>query len=103
METGRNQIHFTWLQVTCFAEAGGQHVSGMARAVHLLGMRACLTQSTMDSGHGLPSSWASRTTHDCLQVSSLPLSLSTLYLTLSQSNPIQLFVLTNHYYFGLAF
>ncbi|KAJ1382431.1 Metal-dependent hydrolase, composite domain superfamily [Sesbania bispinosa] len=53
--------------VTCFAEAGGQHVSGMARAVHLLGLRACLTQSTMDSGHGLPSSWATRTTHDCLQ------------------------------------
>ncbi|XP_061364183.1 uncharacterized protein LOC133307651 isoform X4 [Gastrolobium bilobum] len=53
--------------VTCFAEAGGQHVSGMARAVDLLGLRACLTQSTMDSGHGLPSSWATRTTHDCLQ------------------------------------
>ncbi|XP_027367325.1 uncharacterized protein LOC113873419 [Abrus precatorius] len=53
--------------VTCFAEAGGQHVSAMARAVQLLGLRACLTQSTMDSGHGLPSSWATRTTHDCLQ------------------------------------
>ncbi|KAK7310343.1 hypothetical protein RJT34_07803 [Clitoria ternatea] len=53
--------------VTCFAEAGGQHVSGMARAVHLLGLRACLTQSTMDFGHGLPSSWATRTTHDCIQ------------------------------------
>lgn len=56
------------LQVTCFAEAGGQHVSGMARAVNLLGLRACLAQSTMDSGHGLPTSWAIRTTHDCLQV-----------------------------------
>lgn len=65
--------------VTCFAEAGGQHVSGMARAVDLLGLRACLTQSTMDSGHGLPSSWATRTTQDCLQVS----------LSLYQSNPIQ--------------
>ncbi|TKY50528.1 5'-deoxyadenosine deaminase [Spatholobus suberectus] len=53
--------------VTCFAEAGGQHVSGMARAVRLLGLRACLTQSTMDSGHGLPPSWATRTTHDCIQ------------------------------------
>ncbi|KAL0364362.1 UNVERIFIED_CONTAM: 5-methylthioadenosine/S-adenosylhomocysteine deaminase [Sesamum angustifolium] len=36
--------------VTCFAEAGGQHVSGMARAVELLGIRACLTQSVMDAG-----------------------------------------------------
>jgi len=55
--------------VTCFAEAGGQHVSGMARAVSLLGLRACLTQSTMDSGHGLPPSWATRTTDHCIQVS----------------------------------
>ncbi|KAK4265077.1 hypothetical protein QN277_026176 [Acacia crassicarpa] len=53
--------------VTCFAEAGGQHVSGMARAVKLLGLRACLTQSTMDVGEGLPSSWAARTTDDCIQ------------------------------------
>ncbi|KDP26851.1 hypothetical protein JCGZ_18009 [Jatropha curcas] len=53
--------------VTCFAEAGGQHVSGMARAVEELGLRACLTQSTMDSGDGLPPSWASRTTDDCIQ------------------------------------
>ncbi|KAK8467260.1 hypothetical protein PHAVU_007G001000 [Phaseolus vulgaris] len=53
--------------VTCFAEAGGQHVSGMARAVSLLGLRACLTQSTMDSGHGLPPSWATRTTDHCIQ------------------------------------
>ncbi|KAI4336545.1 hypothetical protein L6164_015060 [Bauhinia variegata] len=53
--------------VTCFAEAGGQHVSGMARAVELLGLRACLTQSTMDYGDGLPSSWAARTTADCIQ------------------------------------
>lgn len=54
--------------VTCLAEAGGQHVSGMASAVNLLGLRACLTQSTMDSGHGLPSSWAALSTHDCIQV-----------------------------------
>ena len=54
--------------VTCFAEAGGQHVSGMARAVDLLGLRACLTQSTMDAGEGLPASWLTRTTDDCIQV-----------------------------------
>ncbi|XP_062156451.1 uncharacterized protein LOC133864191 isoform X2 [Alnus glutinosa] len=53
--------------VTCFAEAGGQHVSGMARAVELLGLRACLAQSTMDAGEGLPASWATRTTDDCIQ------------------------------------
>lgn len=55
-------------QVTCFAEAGGQHVSGMARAVELLGIRACLTQSIMDRGEGLPASWAARTTDECIQV-----------------------------------
>jgi hypothetical protein len=43
-------------------------VSGMARAVELLGLRACLAQSTMDSGEGLPASWATRTTDDCIQV-----------------------------------
>ncbi|GKU96198.1 hypothetical protein SLEP1_g9463 [Rubroshorea leprosula] len=53
--------------VTCFAEAGGQHVAGMARAVELLGLRACLAQSIMDSGEGLPASWAVRTTDDCIQ------------------------------------
>ncbi|KAJ0095812.1 hypothetical protein Patl1_16986 [Pistacia atlantica] len=53
--------------VTCFAEAGGQHVTGMAKAVELLGIRACLVQSTMDSGEGLPASWAARTTDDCIQ------------------------------------
>lgn len=61
-------FEFIIFQVTCFAEAGGQHVSGMARAVDLLGLRACLTESIMDSGQGLPSSWAARTTQDCLQV-----------------------------------
>ncbi|XP_028550410.1 uncharacterized protein LOC110103880 isoform X1 [Dendrobium catenatum] len=54
--------------VTCFAEAGGQHVSGMARAVKLLGLRACLTQSTMDSGQGLPANWSALSTDDCIQV-----------------------------------
>lgn len=53
--------------VTCFAEAGGQHVAGMARAVELLGMRACLTQSTMDSGHGLPAKWSNHSTHFCIE------------------------------------
>ncbi|KAH0991966.1 hypothetical protein GBA52_003449 [Prunus armeniaca] len=53
--------------VTCFAEAGGQHVSGMARAVELLGLRACLAESIMDAGDGLPASWAGRSTDDCIQ------------------------------------
>lgn len=53
--------------VTCFAEAGGQHVSGMARAVKLLGLRACLTQSTMDSGQGLPANWSALSTDHCIQ------------------------------------
>ncbi|XP_010249107.1 PREDICTED: uncharacterized protein LOC104591782 isoform X3 [Nelumbo nucifera] len=53
--------------VTCFAEAGGQHVSGMARAVELLGLRACLTQSTMDSGQGLPDHWGVHSTDYCIQ------------------------------------
>lgn len=56
------------LKVTCFAEAGGQHVSAMARAVEELGIRACLTRSTMDCGEGLPPTWASETTESCLQV-----------------------------------
>ncbi|XP_065009285.1 uncharacterized protein LOC135639457 isoform X1 [Musa acuminata AAA Group] len=53
--------------VTCFAEAGGQHVSGMARAVKELGLRACLTQSTMDTGDGLPENWSASSTDDCIQ------------------------------------
>ncbi|GAA0166370.1 hypothetical protein LIER_21536 [Lithospermum erythrorhizon] len=53
--------------VTCFAEAGGQHVSGMARAVEELGIRACLAESIMDSGEGLPTSWSNRTTGECIQ------------------------------------
>ncbi|XP_077226919.1 uncharacterized protein LOC143860240 isoform X2 [Tasmannia lanceolata] len=47
--------------------SGGQHVSGMARAVELLGIRACLTQSTMDSGQGLPANWSIHTTDYCIQ------------------------------------
>ncbi|XP_065874399.1 uncharacterized protein [Euphorbia lathyris] len=53
--------------VTCFAEAGGQYVSAMARAVEELGLRACLTESIMDAGEGLPPTWAARTTEDCIQ------------------------------------
>ncbi|KAG5629407.1 hypothetical protein H5410_001124 [Solanum commersonii] len=53
--------------VTCFAEAGGQHVSGMASAVEVLGLRACLAESIMDYGEGLPASWAARTTEECIK------------------------------------
>ncbi|XP_066355659.1 uncharacterized protein [Miscanthus floridulus] len=53
--------------VTCFAEAGGQFVSEMARAVELLGLRACLTKSTMDCGDGLPPNWSCCSTDDCIQ------------------------------------
>ncbi|KAJ0039308.1 hypothetical protein Pint_23770 [Pistacia integerrima] len=68
--------------VTCFAEAGGQHVTGMAKAVELLGIRACLVQSTTDSGEGLPASWAARTTDDCIQVvRNLFYDLSNFYMT----------------------
>ena len=38
--------------VTCFAEAGGQHVSSMARAIEELGLRGILARSTMDTGEG---------------------------------------------------
>ena len=38
--------------VTCFAEAGGQHVDSMARAVEELGLRGILARSTMDTGEG---------------------------------------------------
>ncbi|GAB2297738.1 hypothetical protein Dimus_031825 [Dionaea muscipula] len=53
--------------VTCFAEAGGQYASEMAKAVELLGLRACLVESTLDSGDGLPAAWSSRTTAQCIQ------------------------------------
>lgn len=58
------------MQTTCFAEAGGQHVPGMVKAVEQLGLRACLTQSTMDCGDGLPPNWK-YTTDECIQVSFL--------------------------------
>ena len=47
--------------VTCFAEAGGQHVNGMGRAVKELGIRAALSKSTMDMGDGLPKVWEKNT------------------------------------------
>lgn len=40
----------------------------MARAVELLGLRAYLTESIMDSGEGLPATWGIRTTDECIQV-----------------------------------
>jgi 5-methylthioadenosine/S-adenosylhomocysteine deaminase len=43
--------------VTCLAEAGGQHVDGLGRAVRELGIRAMLTRSSMDMGEGLPEPW----------------------------------------------
>jgi hypothetical protein len=57
-------------QTTCFAEAGGQYVPGMVKAVEQLGLRACLTQSTMDCGDGLPPNWK-HTTEECIQVTFL--------------------------------
>ncbi|MBI9047651.1 MAG: amidohydrolase, partial [Anaerolineaceae bacterium] len=47
--------------VTCFAEAGGQHVNGMARGIGELGMRSVLCKSTMDMGEGLPETWVQTT------------------------------------------
>jgi 5-methylthioadenosine/S-adenosylhomocysteine deaminase len=47
--------------VTCFAEAGGQHVNGMGRAVSELGLRSILLRSTMDMGEGLPETWITST------------------------------------------
>jgi 5-methylthioadenosine/S-adenosylhomocysteine deaminase len=43
--------------VTSFAEPGGQFVSGMARAVGEIGLRAKLAKSVMDCGEGLPKKW----------------------------------------------
>jgi 5-methylthioadenosine/S-adenosylhomocysteine deaminase len=53
--------------VTCIAEPGGQFVSGMARAVRELGIRAQLAQSIMDMGEGLPANWE-RSTEEELEV-----------------------------------
>jgi 5-methylthioadenosine/S-adenosylhomocysteine deaminase len=53
--------------VTCFAEAGGQHVNGIGRAVRELGLRGILVRSTMDTGEGLPKIWQENT-EEALQV-----------------------------------
>lgn len=47
--------------VTTFAEAGGQHVDSMGRAVTELGLRAALCQSALDCGEGLPEGWVKPT------------------------------------------
>lgn len=47
--------------VTCFAEAGGQEVDGMGRAVTEAGLRGILCRSTMDQGEGLPKKWQEST------------------------------------------
>lgn len=52
--------------VTCFGEAGGQHVSGMVRGISELGLRANLCRSTMDTGIGLPEAWQ-ETTDEALE------------------------------------
>ncbi|MBC2723590.1 MAG: amidohydrolase [Desulfosporosinus sp.] len=52
--------------VTTFAEPGGQHVDGMAKAVTESGIRGILAKSTMDSGDGLPKVWQ-KTTNEELQ------------------------------------
>lgn len=49
--------------VTCFAEPGGQFVSGMAKGVKEAGIRGILAKSTMDMGEGLPKVWQ-RTTDE---------------------------------------
>ncbi|OEL36772.1 5'-deoxyadenosine deaminase [Dichanthelium oligosanthes] len=69
--------------VTCFAEAGGQFVSEMARAVELLGLRACLTKSIMDCGEGLPPNWSSCSTDDCIQLPAVCSFLTDLVNTLA--------------------
>ncbi|MTI80896.1 MAG: amidohydrolase [Firmicutes bacterium] len=51
--------------VTCFAEAGGQEVDGMGKAVTEAGLRGVLCRSTMNSGEGLPVKWQ-ETTDECL-------------------------------------
>ncbi|MDD3611490.1 MAG: amidohydrolase [Eubacteriales bacterium] len=43
--------------VTSFAEAGGQYVDAMAKAVTETGLRAKLSKSVMDTGVGLPDNW----------------------------------------------
>lgn len=47
--------------VTTFAEAGGQKVDGMGKAVEEIGIRGILARSTMDCGEGLPTNWQEST------------------------------------------
>ncbi|MBM7854888.1 5-methylthioadenosine/S-adenosylhomocysteine deaminase [Desulfohalotomaculum tongense] len=47
--------------VTTFAEAGGQEVDGMGKAVEKIGIRGILSRSTMDCGEGLPANWQEST------------------------------------------
>jgi len=47
--------------VTCLAEAGGQFVDGMGRALTELGLRGIVARSTMDMGEGLPERWREST------------------------------------------
>ncbi|MEO0565971.1 MAG: amidohydrolase family protein, partial [Chloroflexota bacterium] len=50
--------------VTTIGESGGQHVSGMVKAIDKLGLRAALSRSTMDEGEGLPRNWQNTTDHE---------------------------------------
>jgi 5-methylthioadenosine/S-adenosylhomocysteine deaminase len=40
--------------ITAFADSGGRHMGQVARAVQQLGLRACITRSTMDSAGFVP-------------------------------------------------
>jgi 5-methylthioadenosine/S-adenosylhomocysteine deaminase len=53
--------------VTSFAEAGGQYVPSMAKAVKELGLRAKLAKSAMDEGEGLPKKWRRTTEEELAQ------------------------------------
>ncbi|KAL6068587.1 5-methylthioadenosine/S-adenosylhomocysteine deaminase-like isoform X1 [Balamuthia mandrillaris] len=53
--------------VTCFADAGGQHVEAIAEAVKELGLRGVLSMSVMDTGEGLPEGWKATTTEQVIE------------------------------------
>jgi 5-methylthioadenosine/S-adenosylhomocysteine deaminase len=40
--------------ITSFADSGGRHMAEVARAVEQMGLRACITRSTMDSAEFVP-------------------------------------------------
>jgi 5-methylthioadenosine/S-adenosylhomocysteine deaminase len=52
--------------VTCWADAGGHHMEQIVKAVDEMGVRAVLSESTMDQGDGLPDSWV-KSTDECIQ------------------------------------